>query len=87
MAWNKAADRHVEYFGDRLFERFSDPGFCCLQPYRKEALLKHGLESKSVVQPACNREREIISIKNLGAGRCVGIDLSEKSIEQGKKLA
>jgi SAM-dependent methyltransferase len=39
------------------------------------------------VQLACNNGREILSIRNLGAGRCAGFDISARFIAEGRELA
>jgi ubiquinone/menaquinone biosynthesis C-methylase UbiE len=42
---------------------------------------------KDVVQLCCNNGRELLSVKNLGAGACVGFDSAEGFIEQAHELA
>ena len=42
---------------------------------------------KAVIQLGCNNGRELISVKKAGAGRCVGIDVSDKFIAQARQLA
>lgn len=50
-------------------------------------LLAEGLAEKDVVQLCCNNARDLLSVKNLGARRCVGFDLSDEFIAQGRDLA
>ena len=42
---------------------------------------------QNVAQLSCNNGRELISCKKAGAARCVGFDIADKFIEQGKLLA
>ncbi len=85
-AWNEAAAVHEELSYENLLEAFRQPGFSCVPGIRREALLREGLEGKALAQPCCNNGREVLSIKNLGAARCVGFDLSDAFIEQGRRL-
>jgi ubiquinone/menaquinone biosynthesis C-methylase UbiE len=39
------------------------------------------------VQICCNNGRELLSIKNLGAARCVGFDISDAFIDEARRLA
>ena len=86
-AWNEAAPIHADIHFDRLLAGFKTPGFSCIQGIKQDAVLAHGVEGKAVVQPCCNNGRDLLSIKNLGASRCVGFDISDEFIEQGKRLA
>ena len=86
-AWNEAAPIHAEMHFDRLLDGFNCPGFSCIQGIKQDAVLAHGIEGKAVVQPCCNNGRDLLSIKNLGASRCVGFDISDEFIEQGRRLA
>lgn len=36
---------------------------------------------------SCNNGRELLSIKNKGAGYCVGFDIAEGFIDQARQLA
>jgi ubiquinone/menaquinone biosynthesis C-methylase UbiE len=40
-----------------------------------------------VFQPCCNKGLDLLSIKNLGAARCFGFDISSEFIRQGRELA
>jgi ubiquinone/menaquinone biosynthesis C-methylase UbiE len=41
---------------------------------------------KAVAQLACNNGCELLSIKNMGAGRCVGFDIAEEFVRQAQEL-
>jgi ubiquinone/menaquinone biosynthesis C-methylase UbiE len=45
------------------------------------------VEGKSVAQLCCNNGQDLLSVKNLGAGPCVGFDASAAFIEQARTLA
>lgn len=87
-AWDQAADyhrRHPQF--QRLLDGFCQDGFSCLDPVLTERLSALDLAGKSVVQLCCNNGREILSVKNLGAGKCLGIDQSAAFIAQAEELA
>jgi ubiquinone/menaquinone biosynthesis C-methylase UbiE len=86
-AWNEAAAVHADSQFARLLAGFERPDFSTLNPLKRETLLAHGLAGKSVLHLCCNNGRDLLSIKRLGAGRCVGVDLSDEFIAQGRRLA
>lgn len=86
-AWNEAAPIHAESQFDGLLKRFRQPGYNCIGPTRTDAMLEHGIQGSAIVHPCCNNGRDLLSLRNLGAGRCFGFDLSEEFIKQGRELA
>ncbi|HWA41663.1 MAG TPA: class I SAM-dependent methyltransferase [Hypericibacter adhaerens] len=86
-AWNEAAPIHERRTFERLLEGFRQPGYSCLEPIETETLLGIGVAGKAVTQICCNNGRELLSVKTMGAGRCVGFDISEEFIAQGRQLA
>ncbi len=86
-AWNQAADIHARNNFARLEREFSTPGFSLLDETLSELFRRIGLDNTAVAQLQCNNGRELLSVKNLGAGRCVGFDISEAFIEQARRLA
>lgn len=87
QAWNEAAPVHAaQNFAD-LLKNFSTPGFSLLdKPHELERLAPLAFHGQSVAQVCCNNGRELISIRNLGAGRCVGFDISDGFISQAREL-
>ncbi|MCH2173712.1 class I SAM-dependent methyltransferase [Myxococcota bacterium] len=87
-AWDQSAPVHRsrERFRE-LLDGFSQPGYSCLKQVEVERLLAIGVEQKDVAQVCCNNGRELLSIKNLGAGRCVGFDQAPGFIAQARELA
>lgn len=85
--WNETADIHAQGYVLKLRERVNAPEFSTFDDIEKQIFASIGLKGKAVIQLACNNGRELISVKKAGAGRCVGVDLSEKFIAQGQQLA
>lgn len=85
--WNQTADVHAKAKLEGLLESVKSPAFSTFDDVEKTLFEKIGLKDKAVIQLSCNNARELISCKKAGAGRCVGVDISDKFIEQGKLLA
>lgn len=45
------------------------------------------IKGKNVIQIGCNNGVELINLKKIGANHCLGIDISEKFIEQAKQFS
>lgn len=87
-AWNQAAPVHRGRARfQELLDGFSRPGYSCLRDVEVERLEALGVSGKDVAQICCNNGRELLSIKNLGAGRCVGFDQADGFIAQARELA
>jgi ubiquinone/menaquinone biosynthesis C-methylase UbiE len=85
--WNQTADVHAKVKLAGLLEAVKSQDFTTFDEVEKTIFEKIGLKDKAVIQLSCNNARELISCKKAGAGRCVGVDISDKFIEQGKRLA
>ncbi len=86
-AWNSTAPRHAAAAYKGLLENFAQPGYSRLSAFEQGRLEEIGIRGKDIVQLSCNNGRELLSLKNLGAGRCVGFDISDEFIEQARGLA
>ncbi len=87
LAWNEAAPFHVANADfQALREGFAKAGFSVLDEVETQRLHALGVEGKDVAQLCCNNGREILSIKNLGAARCVGFDQSSAFLAQAAEL-
>ena len=87
-AWDQAAPyhrAHAQY--RRLLAGFATPGYSCLDAVATEELQAVGVAGRDVAQLCCNNGRELLSIKNLGAGRCVGFDFAPSFLAQARELA
>lgn len=63
------------------------PGFVLLADHVKKPLLEIGVAGKRVVQLCCNDGRELLSMRNMGAAYCLGVDQSQPFIERARALA
>ena len=86
-AWEEAAPNHAKHNQESLVKIFSEPGHSCLNEIEMVRLEALDFRGKSVAQVCCNNGREIISVKNMGAGRCVGFDGAKSFLEQARELA
>lgn len=88
LAWESSAPHHRRSQDfEALLEGFREPGFSCLDAIEHERLDALGVAGKDVAQLCCNNGRELLSVKNLGAGRSVGFDQSGAFLELGRELA
>lgn len=85
--WNETADIHAQGYVAELLEQVKAPDFSTFDAVEKRIFAQLGLAGKAVIQLSCNNGRELISVKKAGAGRCVGVDVSDKFIAQGRQLA
>ncbi len=86
-AWNAAAPRHAARNQAKLREQFLLGGCNFLADETVSMLETIGVKDKSVVQIACNNGKDLLSLKGMGAGRCLGIDQAEKFLEQARELS
>ena len=87
-AWDEAAAyhrAHAQY--QKLLAGFAIPGFSCLDVVATEALEAIGVAGRDVAQICCTNGRELLSIKNRGARRCVGFVFAPSFLAQGRELA
>jgi ubiquinone/menaquinone biosynthesis C-methylase UbiE len=87
IMWNETADIHAQGYGAELLDHVGALDFSTFDDVEKRMVARIGLEGKAVIQLGCNNGRELISVKKAGAGRCVGVDVSDKFIAQGRQLA
>ena len=88
VLWEETAEIHRKLKMEELVEKFKRPGFSLLDKFETAFLHdKIHVAGKDVIQLCCNNARELLSIKNLGANRCVGVDITEGFIQQGRELA
>ena len=85
-AWNEAAPRHAKHNQQRLKELFAS-GYNHLAEEYIAMLERIGVAEKSVVQVCCNNGIDLLSVKGMGAGECLGIDQAPAFLEQGRELA
>jgi len=86
IAWNEAASRHATHNNARLFEAFENPDYVTFEGDILETLLKVDVRGKSVIQLCCNNGAETLSLRNMGATRCVGVDAAEEFLAHGRQM-
>lgn len=86
QAWEEAAPVHRRHRFAQLLSDFSRPGHSCLDAIATGMLRSIGVHGRRVVQVCCNNGRELISVANMGASRCIGFDISPAFIEQAREL-
>lgn len=86
IAWNEAATRHAAHNNAELFAAFKDPNHVTFEGDILETLLAVGVEGKRIIQLGCNNGRETLSLRNMGAARCVGVDAAEAFLADGEQM-
>jgi ubiquinone/menaquinone biosynthesis C-methylase UbiE len=86
-AWNEVMPKHQKAAREKWDIAFQKPGFVCLFEHEVALIKKFGIQGKSVAHLCCNNGIELLSIKNLGAGECVGFDISDPAIQEAKERA
>ncbi len=87
QAWNEVAPIHAQHNMERLLAELQNPDVYGLDEVQHAFFAGVSVQGKAVVQLCCNNGRELMSVKKLGAGRCMGVDISERFIEQARSLA
>ena len=80
--------RHQAAAKKDLDNAFAKPGFI-IQKDRQliDLLSRIDMKGKDVIHLCCNNGIELLSIKNMGANRCVGVDISDLAIEEASNRA
>lgn len=86
IAWNEVAPRHAAYNNEALFAAFKNPGYVTFHADLLDTLKGIGVKDKAVIQLCCNNGREILSLRNMGATRCVGVDAADEFLAHGREL-
>ncbi|MDJ0808138.1 MAG: class I SAM-dependent methyltransferase [Gammaproteobacteria bacterium] len=86
-AWNEVMPLHQKAAKERWDNAFIQPGFICLEKHELDLITRIGIQEKSIAHLCCNNGIELLSIKNLGAGECVGFDISELAIQEARERA
>ena len=85
--WNQTADVYRAEGSTKLLAEVGKADFTTFDETERRVFAAIGVAGKDVAQLGCNNARELISVKKAGAKRCVGFDLSEKMLEQGRQLS
>jgi SAM-dependent methyltransferase len=86
-AWNEAMPYHQKGRKLDLKEEFKKKTFSQLHSVEIEAFKSIRIKDKRVIHVCCNNGIELISIYRLGARECIGVDISDKAIEEARQFA
>lgn len=86
-AWNEAMPRHQKANGDKWDKAFSQSGYSVIKEPELSLIQDMDIGGQSIAHVCCNNGVELMSLKNMGAGRCVGFDISDAAIEEAKTRA
>ena len=87
-AWNEVMPKHQKAVKLKLDKLFSQPGYIIQSDSQVlDIFNKIKINGKDVAHLCCNNGIELLSIKNMGANRCVGFDISDLAIEEAKERA
>ena len=86
VAWDEAAAKHAAHNNATLFAAVRDPGYVSFEGEILRTLQQVGVETRHVIQLGCNNGRETLSLRNLGAARCVGVDASAEFLAHGREM-
>ena len=85
-AWNEAAPRHAAHNNAALFEAFRKPGYVTLERDILDTLLTVGVKGKHIIHLCCNNGSDTLSLRNLGAARCIGVDAADEFLAHGREM-
>ena len=86
-SWNERAGIHGNLHLSQLEQRIQSPDFNTFDDVEQRLFAAIRLKDKAVIQLCCNNGRELLSVKKAGAGRCVGVDLSDEFVARARHLA
>jgi SAM-dependent methyltransferase len=87
QAWNEVTPLHQKAAKAKWDSAFSRAGFVRLPGVQLDLLKGIGIAGKSVAHLCCNNGIELLSLKNLGAGLCVGFDISDEAVKEAQERA
>lgn len=86
-AWDEVMPLHRRAAGEKWDRAFAEPGFSCLRENERDLFVELGIRGAAVAHLSCNNGIELLSIRNLGAGECVGFDISQPAIREARERA
>lgn len=87
LAWNEAMPRHQVVRKEHWDQQFSTPGYVVQKDPELSLLSSLPVAGKDIIQLCCNNGVELLSLKNMGASRCLGVDISDLAIAEAKARA
>jgi len=87
LAWNAAMPYHQKVKKTEWDTFFRQPGYIIQQEPELTKLIEVGIAGKAVIHLCCNNGRELMSLKNMGADYCLGVDISDEAIAEAIQRA
>ncbi len=85
-AWNQVMPLHQQKTKDYLDSFFSTPGAVIQSdPDLLKIIEQIDITQKSIIHLCCNNGVELLSLKNMGAGQCIGVDISDAAIHEAEE--
>ena len=86
-AWNEAMPYHKKVMDEKWDAMFTDPKFIFQKDQELDELNTIGIKGKRIAHLSCNNGIELMSLKRMGASRCVGFDISDNAIVEATARA
>ncbi len=87
-AWNEVMPKHQAAAKERLDRLFVQPGYIYQDEEELLQVIKDiEIQGKDIIHLCCNNGSELLSLKNMGAGRCLGVDISDEAIIEAQARA
>ena len=83
-AWNQAMPYHRKEMNKKWDKMFSDKNFIFQKDEELVELQKIGIKGKNIAHLSCNNGVELMSLKRMGAAKCVGFDISDEAVKDAK---
>jgi len=87
QAWNAAMPYHRKAKDSYWDACFADRNWIFQTEPELSELNKLGIQGKNIVHLCCNNGIELLSLKRMGAGYCLGIDICDVAIGDAKRRA
>ncbi|MEM7206645.1 MAG: methyltransferase domain-containing protein [Pseudomonadota bacterium] len=85
-AWNQAAPYHATHNNERLLEQCKARDFVAFKGEILQTLKRVGVADKDIIQLCCNNGIETLSLHNMGAASCLGVDAAEAFLEHAREF-
>jgi ubiquinone/menaquinone biosynthesis C-methylase UbiE len=87
-AWNEAVPKHQAVSKEKLDQLFSKSGYIDItDDIFLHELKRINVAGKDIIHLCCNNGWELLSLKNMGAKHCVGVDISDLAIIEAQDRA
>ncbi|MDP8220205.1 MAG: class I SAM-dependent methyltransferase [Candidatus Stygibacter frigidus] len=87
IAWNAVMPYHQKAKKEEWDRNFRKTGYIIQQEPELRRLKELGIAGKKIIHLCCNNGRELLSLKNMGADFCLGVDISDAAIKGAKERA